>query len=89
MTTTNICDADIRATLGDGYSKFATARGQMASGDRSDPRFGIGRDGLSDLVRMFDSYASDPRASEAQRAECARARDVVAGTLSALEGAAR
>ncbi len=89
MTKTKICDADVRTVLGDSYPKFAMHRGQMASGDPLDPRFGTGRNGLCDLVQMFDTAASDGRASAAERAECARARDLVQGALDALELAAR
>ena len=89
MTEIKITDADTRATLGDAFPKFAYARGQMSSGDKSDPRFGAGQDGLRNLVAMFDCAASDPRASAAERAECGRARDIVAGTLAGLESVAR
>ena len=84
-----ICDADARVALGDAYSKFAAARGQMSGGDASEPRFGIGRDGLRGLIRYFDSYANDPHSSASDREQCARARDIIAGTLAGLESAAR
>ena len=89
MTETTINDADTRVVLGDSYSKFANFRGQMSSGDPSEPRFGVGRDGLRGLMQYFDSYANDPYSSESDREQCARARDIVAGTLTALERAAK
>ena len=89
MTATKICDADARAILGDSYPKFAFHRGQMTAADRGDPGFGSGQSGLRGLLQMFDSHANDPRASDAQRAECIRARDFIAGTLAGLKGVAR
>ena len=90
MTTgIKICDADARVALGDAYSKFAVARGQMSGGHASEPRFGIGRDGLRGLIQYFDSYANDPFSSASDREQCARARDLVSSTLDALERAAK
>lgn len=82
-------DAETKALLGDAHHKFLSHCGEMSSGDRSDPRFGTGQGGLQSLVDTFDTAANDPRASDAQRAECIRARDFIAGTLAGLKGVAR
>jgi len=82
-------DAEQRAVLGDARHTLQFHSGQMSSGDKSEARFADGRNGMLNLIRKFDIAANDPRASAAERAECARARDIVAGTLAGLESTAR